>query len=43
VVTMRRRHGERTEIVSGLNVGESVVVERGNLQQGQAVNVTRQE
>ena len=43
VVTTGRRTGEWIEIVTGLNVGESVVVEPGNLQQGQAVNVTRQE
>lgn len=41
VVTTGRRTGEWIEIVTGLNVGESVVVEPGSLQQGEAVNVTR--
>ena len=38
-VTTGRRNGEWTEIVSGVNVGEQVVVDPGNLQSGQAVEV----
>jgi RND family efflux transporter MFP subunit len=38
-VTTGRRNGELTEIVSGVNVGEQVVVDPGNLQSGQAVEV----
>ncbi len=38
-VTTGRRNGEWTEIVSGINVGDQVVVGPGNLQSGQAVEV----
>lgn len=38
-VTTGRRAADWTEIVAGLNVDERVVVEPGNLQSGQAVNV----
>jgi RND family efflux transporter MFP subunit len=38
-VTTGRRTQEWTEIVSGVNVGEPVVVEPGNLQTGMSVNV----
>jgi RND family efflux transporter MFP subunit len=40
-VTTGRRNGEWTEIVSGVNVGEQVVVDPGNLQSGQAVEVVQ--
>ena len=38
-ITTGRRNAEFTEIVSGINVGEKVVVDPGNLQSGQAVEV----
>jgi multidrug efflux pump subunit AcrA (membrane-fusion protein) len=38
-VTMGRRSGDWIEILSGIKVGESVVVDPGNLQTGQPVNV----
>src|SRR5687767_4282884 len=38
-ITTGRRGAEFTEIVSGVSVGEKVVVEPGNLQSGQAVEV----
>ena len=38
-ITTGRRSGDWTEIVAGVNVGEKVVVEPGNLQTGQAVDV----
>jgi RND family efflux transporter MFP subunit len=38
-ITTGRRNGEFTEIVSGVNVGEKVVVDPGNLQTGQDVQV----
>ena len=38
-ITTGRRSGDWTEIVAGINVGEKVVVEPGNLQTGQAVEV----
>jgi RND family efflux transporter MFP subunit len=38
-VTTGRRAAEWTEILSGINVGDSVVLEPGNLQSGQPVNV----
>jgi len=38
-VTTRRRTAEWTEVVGGINVGEAVVMEPGNLQSGQAVAV----
>ncbi len=40
-VTTGRRLGEWTEIVAGVNVGDQVVVEPGNLQSGQAVEVVQ--
>src|SRR6185436_12262767 len=38
-ITTGRRNGEFTEIVSGINVGEKIVVDPGNLQSGQDVQV----
>ncbi|MDT7807668.1 MAG: rane fusion protein multidrug efflux system [Acidobacteriota bacterium] len=38
-ITTGRRADTWTEVLSGINVGESVVLEPGNLQSGQAVNV----
>jgi RND family efflux transporter MFP subunit len=38
-ITTGRRNGEFTEIVSGINVGEKVIIEPGNLQTGQDVQV----
>ncbi len=38
-VTTGRRVADWTEIVSGVNVGDSVVLDPGNLQSGQPVNV----
>src|SRR5262245_7067418 len=38
-ITTRRREGDRTEVTSGVTVGEMVVVEPGNLQSGQAVTI----
>jgi RND family efflux transporter MFP subunit len=38
-ITTGRRNGELTEIVSGINVGEHVIVDPGNLQSGQLVQV----
>ncbi len=38
-ITTGRRNNEWTEIVAGLNVGDQVVVDPGNLQSGQAVQV----
>ncbi len=38
-ITTGRRTAEFTEIVSGINVGEKVIVDPGNLQSGQAVEV----
>ena len=38
-VTTGRRSAEWTEVLSGVNVGDTVVIEPGNLQSGQAVNV----
>ena len=38
-ITTGRRSTEFTEIVAGINVGEKVVVDPGNLQSGQAVEV----
>ncbi len=40
-VTTGRRSGLWTEIVAGVNVGDQVVVEPGNLQSGQAVEVVQ--
>jgi RND family efflux transporter MFP subunit len=38
-ITTGRRAETWTEVISGVNVGESVVLDPGNLQSGQAVNV----
>jgi membrane fusion protein, multidrug efflux system len=38
-ITTRRRTGEWTEVVSGINVGETIVIEPGNLQSGQPVTI----
>jgi multidrug efflux pump subunit AcrA (membrane-fusion protein) len=38
-VTTGRRNEEFTEVVSGLSLGEKVIVDPGNLQSGQAVEV----
>lgn len=38
-VTTGRRNGEWTEIVAGVNVGDQVIVDPGNLQSGQPVEV----
>jgi RND family efflux transporter MFP subunit len=38
-VTTGRRAADWTEVVSGLSVGDAVIVEPGNLQSGQMVNV----
>ena len=38
-ITTGRRNAEFTEIVSGISVGEKVIVDPGNLQSGQAVEV----
>ncbi len=38
-ITTGRRAGDWTEILSGVNVGDSVVLDPGNLQSGQSVNV----
>jgi RND family efflux transporter MFP subunit len=38
-ITTGRRINEWTEVLSGVNVGESVVVDPGNLQSGQAVQI----
>ncbi len=39
-ITLGRRSGEWTEILSGINVGDTVIVNPGNLQSGQPVTVT---
>jgi multidrug efflux pump subunit AcrA (membrane-fusion protein) len=38
-VTMGRRNGDWIEILSGIKVGDSVIVDPGNLQTGQPVNI----
>jgi RND family efflux transporter MFP subunit len=38
-VTTGRRTGEWTEVVAGVDMGDAVVIEPGNLQSGQAVHV----
>jgi hypothetical protein len=38
-ITTGRRNTDFTEIVAGINVGEKVIVDPGNLQSGQAVEV----
>jgi RND family efflux transporter MFP subunit len=38
-ITTRRRTGDWTEVMSGVMVGEMVVMEPGNLQSGQAVTI----
>jgi RND family efflux transporter MFP subunit len=40
-ITTGRRINEWTEVLSGINVGESVVLDPGNLQSGQAVDVVQ--
>src|SRR5882672_1571820 len=40
-VTTGRRSGEWTEILAGINVGEQVIVDPGNLQSGMAVEVVQ--
>lgn len=40
-VTTGRRNGDWTEIVAGVNVGDQVIVEPGNLQSGMAVEVVQ--
>ena len=38
-ITTGRRNGDLTEIVAGVNVGEQVIVDPGNLQSGMTVQV----
>lgn len=38
-ITTRRRSGDWTEVISGVTVGEMVVIDPGNLQSGQAVTI----
>ena len=38
-ITTGRRNGDLTEVIAGVNVGDQVIVEPGNLQSGQAVQV----
>ncbi len=38
-ITTGRRNGDFTEVVAGVNVGEQVIVEPGNLQSGQPIEV----
>jgi len=38
-ITTGRRNGDLTEIIAGINVGDQVIVDPGNLQSGQAVQV----
>ncbi|HLE61528.1 MAG TPA: efflux RND transporter periplasmic adaptor subunit [Pyrinomonadaceae bacterium] len=38
-ITTGRRNGDLTEIVAGVNVGDEVIVDPGNLQSGQPVHV----
>jgi len=38
-ITTGRRNGDLTEIIAGVNVGDQVIVDPGNLQSGQAVQV----
>jgi len=40
-ITTGRRSGEWTEIVSGINLGEKVIIDPGNLQSGQPVAVVK--
>ncbi|HUS10529.1 MAG TPA: efflux RND transporter periplasmic adaptor subunit, partial [Pyrinomonadaceae bacterium] len=40
-VTTGRRSGEWTEILAGLNVGDQVIVDPGNLQSGMAVEIVQ--
>ena len=39
-ITLGRRSGEWTEILSGINVGDTIIINPGNLQSGQPVTVT---
>ena len=38
-ITTGRRNGEFTEVVTGISIGEKVIVDPGNLQTGQEVQV----
>jgi multidrug efflux pump subunit AcrA (membrane-fusion protein) len=38
-VTLGKRAGDRTEVLTGVKAGDRVVLEPGSLQQGQAVRV----
>jgi RND family efflux transporter MFP subunit len=38
-ITARRRTADWTEVISGINVGETVIIDPGNLQSGQPVKV----
>jgi RND family efflux transporter MFP subunit len=40
-ITTGRRSGEWTEIISGVNVGDQVIVDPGNLQSGMAVEIVQ--
>jgi RND family efflux transporter MFP subunit len=40
-ITTGRRNGDWTEIIAGVNVGDQVIVEPGNLQSGMAVEVVQ--
>lgn len=40
-ITTGRRNGDWTEIIAGVNVGEQVIVDPGNLQSGMAVEVVQ--
>jgi multidrug efflux pump subunit AcrA (membrane-fusion protein) len=39
-ITTGRRAADWVEVVSGVNVGDAVIIDPGNLQSGQAVEVT---
>lgn len=38
-ITARRRTADWTEVISGINVGETIIIDPGNLQSGQPVTV----
>ena len=40
-ITTGRRNGDWTEIIAGVNVGDQVIIEPGNLQSGMAVEVVQ--
>lgn len=40
-ITTGRKNGEWTEVIAGVNVGDQVIVEPGNLQSGQPVEVVQ--